>query len=59
MLINPSRNMVVIQGGCDGEALMSLVILSHQKIEGLQRMGIETLETFVDRTGLKQKLMSQ
>ena len=51
LLVSPSRQLVVIQGGCTGKALRSIVFLPPEKIRRLDQLGLETLESFLLRDG--------
>lgn len=47
LLVYPSRNMVVVQGGCDGKGLAALVFLDAWQVETLERVGLRSLSEFM------------
>lgn len=50
LLLHGPRNLVVVRGsGCDPERLGSVLFLSSQKMATLSRLGIQSLEHFVNQ----------
>lgn len=43
LLLNPERRMIIIKGGCDGEALVSLVYVPEAAIREFMRLDVPTL----------------
>ena len=47
ILLNPSRNLVVLQGGCDGTSPQVLVFVDTKRMTILERLGLKDLDVFL------------
>lgn len=59
LAVDTSRGMVVVQGGCTGEAMVSLVFLEHHHARVLARNGVRSVEALIQEAASPERPPSE